>query len=110
MVGVAHPAEIRLVAPETWPRGLIMTNALIMIVDLATIAAVIMVLRRGGLGLRALLGRFRPKEIWWSLLVLAIALVGFLAASLIAYGGARRCPVSRLRWRSGSVSARCRRR
>jgi membrane protease YdiL (CAAX protease family) len=83
---------IRLVGPASWPDGLIMTNSLIMIVDAVTIGVVIMVLRRGGVGFGSLIGRFRPVDALWSLLVLVILFVGFLAASfagnLIAYGGA----------------------
>ncbi len=83
---------IRLIAPDWWPHSLIMTNALILIVDLATIGVVIMMVRRRGIGFGALVGRFRPADARWSLLMLAVLAVGFLAASvignLIAYGGA----------------------
>lgn len=82
---------LRLVVPQSWPAGLIMTNALIMVVDLATLVAVIMVLRSGRVGLGGLLGTFRPRDVLWSALITVIALAGFLVANiagnLIAYGG-----------------------
>ena len=82
---------LRLVLPNSGPDGLILTNALIMVVDVATLGAVIMVLRRGRVGLGELLGRFRARDLLWTVLITVITLAGFLVASftgnLIAYGG-----------------------
>ncbi|MDN5724824.1 MAG: CPBP family intramembrane metalloprotease [Propionibacteriales bacterium] len=81
------------VASEEQPADLLAyANVWIVPVDLISIAVVWWLLRRSGRTLGDLVGRFRPRDIAWGLLVMVIALIalqgGGFVGNLIAYGGA----------------------
>lgn len=86
--------------PQAWPGSQIYLNALLIIPDLLTIGAVAYLLHRRGGSIREVLGRFRPADLGWGLLLGLIMLAGFLAATfagnLIVYGGAPPAPTGGL--------------
>lgn len=75
---------------------LIYANALVVLVDLAALAAVALAMRAEGRHLRDLFRPWRWVDLAWGALMLVILLVGFLAsnfaANLIVYGGAPPVP------------------
>lgn len=72
--------------------SLVYSNALVVLIDIAALAAVALAMRAEGRGLRDLFRPWRWVDLAWGALMLVILLVGFLAsnfaANLIVYGGA----------------------
>lgn len=66
-------------------------NLVVVGVDVATLGVLAWVLRREGSGLPGLLGRFRPRDLGWGVLVaaalLVVLLVGTFVGNLIVYQG-----------------------
>lgn len=78
--------------------SLIYANALVVVIDIAALAAVGLAMRAEGRGLLDLFRPWRWVDLAWGALMLIILLVGFLAsnfaANLIVYGGAPPIPTS----------------
>lgn len=76
--------------------SLIYANALIVIIDLATIAIVWLAMRAEGRKLREFFTPWRWVDLGWGALMLVLLVIGFLAsniaANLIVYGGAPPIP------------------
>lgn len=76
--------------------SLIYANALVVVIDIAALAAVGLAMRAEGRGLLDLFRPWRWVDLAWGALMLIILLIGFLAsnfaANLIVYGGAPPIP------------------
>ena len=89
--GVTYGIARALNPDATLAGVLIYSNVFVVAVDIVTLAVLAMVLRREGATLRSLVGRLRPSDLSWGLLLFVITIVGFFIATyignLIVYQG-----------------------